>query len=376
MDCCIQHLSAIASHISEYNLPGTLNLTEDVNYFLTSTVKTNFLISVEMTTLGMSQYHKCAFPNTDLFLKISQCFFFCFFNWKESQQPPSCSVLLRMSKVKPEREWLAYIYKMETLAYWSFFYPWTSIDRISHPQLNPRINKSIQFTIKPAFGTRQQMWICCKNWLKGYKSHTDKGKRLPGLVSSSHHLNHSEMLKNQQGELFLPGSRAVMLKHGVTSTAKEIVGGKSRVVVGKWVEKLFSTDLCLLGVSSQPSQFWWDLEWGGGRGWKIRWAIIQRNEQAISRIWNFQTNKRQREKDAHRGVLRWCPWESHLCSLETSTSWSTHPEPDFQRASGKPWPTFTCLLVHVTHAAWRSEGSIPSRTRSCQSDSPLSNKNN
>lgn len=58
MDWFLQHLSATKGHISDHNLSVTRNLTEDVNYFLTSTVKTNFLISVEMTVLATSQFHE------------------------------------------------------------------------------------------------------------------------------------------------------------------------------------------------------------------------------------------------------------------------------------------------------------------------------
>lgn len=58
MDCFLQHLSTITGHISDHDLSVTLNPTEILIYFLTPTVKTNFLISEEITPLAMIPYHK------------------------------------------------------------------------------------------------------------------------------------------------------------------------------------------------------------------------------------------------------------------------------------------------------------------------------
>lgn len=57
MDWFLQHLSTITGHISDHNISVTLNPTENVIYFLTPTVKTNFLISEEITPLAMIPYH-------------------------------------------------------------------------------------------------------------------------------------------------------------------------------------------------------------------------------------------------------------------------------------------------------------------------------
>lgn len=100
MDWFLQHLSTITGHISDHNLSVTLIPPENVNYFLIPTVKTNFLISGEMTPLATSQYHKALIS---YYLHTFQNFsaFFIFFKFgKTLSSLLAVTALLHRNKVK------------------------------------------------------------------------------------------------------------------------------------------------------------------------------------------------------------------------------------------------------------------------------------